>query len=174
MGLSLPERVPGVGWPVLLLWHLTSRSCLLLMCGPSEASVVGDTESRWDAPRERPPLLSPSSSPTPWTAGCPFGAPHTPPSLPCSARAPSPLPDPSPLDSTSNTFGCISFFSLFSPFLSFFLPSPPFLSSPPSSSVLPSALFPSWPSFRNLSCVFSVRLPPPSSASLGCRVHPIP
>ena len=95
MGLSLPEWAPGVGWPVLSLWPLT-RSCLLLTCRPSEASVFGDTDSLWGAPREWPLLLSPSSSPTPWTAGCPFGAPHTTPSLPCSTRAPSPLPGPSP------------------------------------------------------------------------------
>ena len=162
VGLSLPERAPGVGWPVLSLWPMTSRSCLLLTFRPSEASVVGDTESLWGAPREWPPLLSPSSSPTPWTAGCRFGTPHTPPSLLCSTRAPSPLPGPSPLDSTSNTFGCISFFSLFSPFLSFFLPSPPFL----FSFLLPSPPFPSRPSFRNLSCVFSIRLPLPSSPDL--------
>ena len=162
VGLSLPERAPGVGWPVLPLWRLSSRSCLLLTCRSSEAAVVGDTESLWDVPRERPLLLSPGSSPTPWTASCPFGAPHTPPSLPCSSRVPSPLPDHSPPGFNLRHLWMHFFLLSFLPF-SFLLPplsSIPFLSSLLLSSPLPPPPFSSL--FQELGCVFSVRLPPPS------------
>lgn len=156
MGLGLPGCVPGVRWPVLPLWHLTRQLCLLLTCRPSEDASVGDVESLWDTLRVLPLL-----SLLPWTASCPRGA--STPSLPVLLHLGAPLRYLIPPGFNPERLSSL----FFSPFLSFFLPSP-------------CLHFHSLPSFCNLGCVLSV-CPQPASPQLvpvsclpglSCPPHP--